>query len=81
MSTSDNVQYVNLLPVYTVKSWKEVLSATTIKLKSLITRATGQQNRQDAQDKQTRKPDHVRVHDNPRLMQATRCSHTVRLCS
>ena len=42
MSTSDNVQYVNLLPIYTVKSWNEVLSTTTIKLKSLITRATGQ---------------------------------------
>ena len=61
MSTSDNVQYENLLPVYTVKSWNELLNTTTIKLKSLITRATGQQNRQDAQDKQTRKPDQVRV--------------------
>ena len=61
MSTSDNVQYENLPPVYTVKSWNEVLSTTTIKLKSLITRATGQQNRQYTQDKQTRKPDHVRV--------------------
>ena len=57
----DNAQYENLLPVYTVKSWNELLSTTTIKLKSLITRVTEQQNRQDAQDKQTRQPDHMRV--------------------
>ena len=57
----DNAQYENLLPVYMVKSWNELLSTTTIKLKSLITRVTEQQNRQDAQDKQTRQPDHMRV--------------------
>ena len=34
MSTSDSVQYKNLLPVYTVKSWNEPLSTTTNKLKS-----------------------------------------------
>ena len=61
MSTSDNAQYENLLPVYTVKSWIELLSTVTIKLKLSITRVTEQQNRQDAQDKQTRKPDHVRM--------------------
>ena len=47
--------------MHNMKTWNELLSTITIKLKSLITRVTEQQNRQDVQDKQTRKPDHVRV--------------------
>ena len=34
MSTSDTVQDKNLLPGYTVKSWKKLLSFTTNMLKS-----------------------------------------------
>ena len=41
MSTSDNVQYENLLPVGKVME-RAAQYTTTIKLRSLITQATGQ---------------------------------------